>query len=70
MWAARNGHEAAMKVLLQAGADPTVQDQVSEGVSEGVSECCFSCADVCVAGECRMGVQRSCGRLLMVTRQR
>jgi ankyrin repeat protein len=30
MWAASKGHKAAMKVLLQAGADPTVQDQVSE----------------------------------------
>jgi ankyrin repeat protein len=30
MWAASEGHEAAMKVLLQAGADLTVQDQVSE----------------------------------------
>jgi ankyrin repeat protein len=30
MWAAIKGHEAAMKVLLQAGADLTVQDQVSE----------------------------------------
>jgi hypothetical protein len=48
MLAAENGHEAAMKVLLQEGADPTVQNQVSEGVSEGVSECCFSCADVFV----------------------
>ena len=28
------GHEAAMKVLLQKGADPTVQDKVSEGVRE------------------------------------
>jgi ankyrin repeat protein len=34
MLAAYNGHEAAMKVLLQKGADLTVQDQVSEGVSE------------------------------------
>jgi ankyrin repeat protein len=30
MWAASNGHEAAMKVLLQEGADPTVQTKVSE----------------------------------------
>ena len=30
MLAANYGHEAAMKVLLQEGADPTVQDQVSE----------------------------------------
>jgi ankyrin repeat protein len=30
MWAAIKGHEAALKVLLQEGADPTVQDQVSE----------------------------------------
>jgi ankyrin repeat protein len=30
MLAASKGHEAAMKVLLQAGADLTVQDQVSE----------------------------------------
>jgi hypothetical protein len=30
MLAASKGHEAAMKVLLQAGADPTVQEQVSE----------------------------------------
>jgi ankyrin repeat protein len=30
MLAAMNGHEAAMKVLLQEGADLTVQDQVSE----------------------------------------
>jgi ankyrin repeat protein len=30
MMAARNGHEAAMKVLLQEGADLTVQNQVSE----------------------------------------
>jgi ankyrin repeat protein len=30
MLAAMNGHEAAMKVLLQAGADLTVQDEVSE----------------------------------------
>jgi ankyrin repeat protein len=30
MLAASEGHEAAMKVLLQAGADLTVQDQVSE----------------------------------------
>jgi hypothetical protein len=30
MLAADNGHEAAMKVLLQEGADPTVQDMVSE----------------------------------------
>ena len=30
MLAAWNGHEAAMKVLLQEGADLTVQDQVSE----------------------------------------
>jgi ankyrin repeat protein len=30
MYAAMYGHEAAMKVLLQAGADLTVQDQVSE----------------------------------------
>jgi ankyrin repeat protein len=36
MYAASEGHEAAMKVLLQAGADPTVQDQVSEGGREGV----------------------------------
>jgi hypothetical protein len=28
--AASKGHEAAMKVLLQEGADPTVQDWVSE----------------------------------------
>jgi ankyrin repeat protein len=34
MLAAICGHEAAMKVLLQAGADLTVQNQVSEGVSE------------------------------------
>jgi hypothetical protein len=38
MWAAMNGHEAAMKVLLQWGADPTVQDVVSEGVREGGRE--------------------------------
>ena len=30
MIAAYFGHEAAMKVLLQAGADLTVQDKVSE----------------------------------------
>jgi ankyrin repeat protein len=30
MWAAYNGHEAAMKVLLQEGADLTVQTKVSE----------------------------------------
>ena len=30
MEAAMYGHEVAMKVLLQAGADLTVQDQVSE----------------------------------------
>jgi ankyrin repeat protein len=30
MWAAIKGHEAAMKVLLQEGADLTVQDEVSE----------------------------------------
>jgi ankyrin repeat protein len=30
MWAAIKGHEAAMKVLLQKGADPTVHDWVSE----------------------------------------
>jgi hypothetical protein len=30
MWAASNGHEGAMKVLLQKGADLTVQDQVSD----------------------------------------
>jgi ankyrin repeat protein len=30
MLAAINGHEAAMKVLLQAGADLTVQNQVRE----------------------------------------
>jgi hypothetical protein len=30
MLGASNGHEAAMKVLLQAGADPTVQNKVSE----------------------------------------
>jgi hypothetical protein len=30
MLAASKGHEAAIKVLLQAGADLTVQDQVSE----------------------------------------
>jgi ankyrin repeat protein len=30
MLAAINGHEAAMKVLLQEGADLTVQDQVRE----------------------------------------
>jgi hypothetical protein len=30
MNAAINGHEAAMKVLLQEGADLTVQDKVSE----------------------------------------
>jgi ankyrin repeat protein len=30
MYAASEGHEAAMKVLLQKGADLTVQDQVSE----------------------------------------
>ena len=30
MLAAIEGHEAAMKVLLQKGADLTVQDQVSE----------------------------------------
>jgi hypothetical protein len=30
MLAACNGHEAAMKVLLQAGDDLTVQDWVSE----------------------------------------
>jgi ankyrin repeat protein len=30
MWAASKGHEAAMKVLLQAGADLTVQNQVRE----------------------------------------
>jgi hypothetical protein len=30
MLAAENGHEAAMKVLLQAGADLSVQAQVSE----------------------------------------
>jgi hypothetical protein len=30
MLAADNGHEAAMKVLLQERADPTVQDVVSK----------------------------------------
>jgi hypothetical protein len=30
MYVAMNGHEAAMKVLLQKGADFTVQEQVSE----------------------------------------
>jgi hypothetical protein len=30
MYAAMYGHEAAMKVLLQEGADLTVQDKVSE----------------------------------------
>jgi hypothetical protein len=30
MLAASNSHEAAMKVLLQAGADLTVQTKVSE----------------------------------------
>ena len=30
MLAAYKGHEAAMKVLLQEGADLTVQDQVRE----------------------------------------
>jgi ankyrin repeat protein len=30
MWAASEGREAAMKVLLQEGADPTVQTKVSE----------------------------------------
>jgi hypothetical protein len=30
MLAAGRGHEAAMKVLLQEGADPTVQTKVSE----------------------------------------
>jgi hypothetical protein len=30
MWAASKGHEAAMKVLLQAGDDLTVQTKVSE----------------------------------------
>jgi hypothetical protein len=39
MLAASEGHEAAMKVLLQEGADLTVQDQVSEGGREGGSEC-------------------------------
>ena len=34
MHASSNGHEAAMKVLLQERADHTVQDQVSEGVRE------------------------------------
>jgi hypothetical protein len=34
MWAARNGHETAMKVLLQKGVDLTVQDEVSGGVRE------------------------------------
>jgi ankyrin repeat protein len=34
MLAAWYGHEAAMKVLLQEGADPTVQDEVSESVSQ------------------------------------
>jgi ankyrin repeat protein len=34
MLAAMYGHEAAMKVLLQAGADLTVQDQVSECVRQ------------------------------------
>jgi hypothetical protein len=34
MLAAICGHEAAMKVLLQEGADLTVQDKVSEGVRE------------------------------------
>jgi hypothetical protein len=34
MLAASKGHEAAMKVLLQEGADLTVQDKVSEGVRE------------------------------------
>jgi hypothetical protein len=38
MYAASDGHEAAMKVLLQEGADLTVQDQVSEGVREGGRE--------------------------------
>jgi hypothetical protein len=33
MHAARYGYEAAMKVLLQEGADLIVRDQVSEGVS-------------------------------------
>ena len=30
MMATSEGHEAAMKVLLQEGADLTVQDKVSE----------------------------------------
>jgi ankyrin repeat protein len=30
MYAAGNGHEAAMKVLLQEGADLTVQNKVRE----------------------------------------
>jgi hypothetical protein len=30
MWAAMKGREAAMKVLLQEGADLTVQNHVSE----------------------------------------
>jgi hypothetical protein len=34
MLAAMCGHEAAMKVLLQKGADLTVQDQVSECVRQ------------------------------------
>jgi ankyrin repeat protein len=38
MEAASNGHEAAMKVLLQKGADVTVQDKVSEEGREGGRE--------------------------------
>jgi hypothetical protein len=60
MHAASNGHEAAMKVLLQEGADHTVQAKVSEGVSEGGSAPVFllmimkmmmcMCVCVCVCG--------------------
>ena len=54
MWAASKGHEAAMKVLLQEGADLTVQNKVSERGSEGVSAaspvlmCVCMCLCVCV----------------------
>ena len=57
MHASSNGHEAAMKVLLQEGADHTVQDQVSDGVSEcscvsSDDDDVYVCVCVCVVGEC------------------
>jgi hypothetical protein len=54
MYAAGNGLEASMKVLLQKGVDLTVQNQVSGGVREGGSAaspvlmCVCVCVCVCV----------------------